>query len=110
MDEQLKLAHNLVDVVDGANRKICVTLPRYNVDKPESFFAQIRLLARKKEDENFQQVVSVNYKLADFIFKLEVMNSVYNKVFTNQPINQFHLFTLYYYFSYSNQSELEHWR
>ena len=36
MDEQLKLAYKLVDVVDRTNRKICVTLLRYNVDKPES--------------------------------------------------------------------------
>ena len=36
MDEQLKLAHKVVDVVDRANRKICVTLLPYNVDKPES--------------------------------------------------------------------------
>ena len=67
MDEQFKLAHKVVDVVDRANRKICVTLLRYNVDKPESFYAQVRLLARKKEDEKFQQVVCVNYKLEDFI-------------------------------------------
>ena len=33
LDEQLKLAHKVVDVVDRANRKICVTLLRYNVDK-----------------------------------------------------------------------------
>ena len=32
MDEQLKLSHNEVDVVDRANRKICVTLLRYNAD------------------------------------------------------------------------------
>ena len=37
IDEQLKLAHKVVDVVDRASRKICVTLLRYNVDKPESF-------------------------------------------------------------------------
>ena len=48
MDEQLKLAHNVVDVVDRANRKIWVTLLRYNVVKPESYYAQIRLFARKK--------------------------------------------------------------
>ena len=57
MDEQLKLSHKLVDVVDRANRKICVTLQQYNVDKPESSFAQGRFFARKKEDEKFQQVV-----------------------------------------------------
>ena len=54
MDEQLKLAHKVVDVVDWTNRKICVTLLRYNVDNPESSYAQVRLFARKKEDEKFQ--------------------------------------------------------
>ena len=34
MDEQLKLAHKVVDVVDRTNRKVCVTLLRYNVDNP----------------------------------------------------------------------------
>ena len=47
MDEQLKLAHKVDDVVDRANRKICVTLLRYNVDKQESSYAQVRLFARK---------------------------------------------------------------
>ena len=51
MDEQLELAHKLVDVVDRTNRKICATLLRYNVDNPESFYAHVRLFARKKEDE-----------------------------------------------------------
>ena len=86
IDEQLKLAHKVVDVVDRANRKICVTLPRYNVDKPESYYAQVRFFARKKEDEKLQQVVYVNYKLEEFIYLLDVMNSVYDKVITNQPI------------------------
>ena len=86
MEEQLKLAHKVVDVVDRANRKICVTLLRYNVDKPESSYAQVRLFVTKKEDEKFQQVVYVNYKLEEFIYLLDVMNSVYDKVITNQPI------------------------
>ena len=60
MDEQLKLAHKIVDVVDRTNGKICVTLLRYNMDKPESSYAQVRIIARKKEDEKFQQVVYVN--------------------------------------------------
>ena len=63
MDEQLKLAHKVVNVVVRANRKICVTLLRYNVHKPGSSYAQVRLFARKKEDKKFQQVVYVNYKL-----------------------------------------------
>ena len=81
MDEQLKLAHMIVDVVDRANRKNCVTLLWYNVDRPVSFYAQVRLYAKKKEDENFQQVVYVKYKLEDIICLLDVMNSV----FTDQP-------------------------
>ena len=87
MDEQLKLPHKVVefDVVDRADRKICVTLLRYNVDKPESPYAQMRLFARKKEYEKFQQVVYVNYKLEEFIYSLAVRNSVYDEVITNQP-------------------------
>ena len=86
MDEQLKLAHKVVDVVDRTNRKICVTLFRYNVDKSETSYAQLRLFVRKKEDEKFQQVVYVKYNFEEFIFLLDVMNSVYDKVITNQPI------------------------
>ena len=86
MDEQLKLAHKVVDVLYRANGKICVTLLRYNVDKPESSYAQVRLFARKKEDENFQQVVYVNYKIEQFIYLLDVLNSVYDKVITHQSI------------------------
>ena len=63
MDELLKLAHKVVDVGDRANRKICVTLLLYNVDKPDSSYAQVRVFARKKKDENFQQIVYVDYKL-----------------------------------------------
>ena len=67
MDEQLKLAHEVVDVVDRANRKICVTLLRHNVDKPERSYAQVRQFARKKEAEKFQQVVYVSYKIEEFV-------------------------------------------
>ena len=86
MDEQLKLAHEVVDVVDRANRNICVPLLRYNVDKPESSYAQVQFLARKEEGEKFQQVVYVKYKLEEFIYLFDVMNSVYDKVITNQHI------------------------
>ena len=51
MEEQFKLAPKVVDVVDRANRKICVTLLRYSVDKPESSDAQVRIFARKTADE-----------------------------------------------------------
>ena len=56
MDEQLKLAHKLIDVVDQTCKKICVTLLWYNVEKPEISSAQVRLFA-KTEEEKFQQIV-----------------------------------------------------
>ena len=86
MDEQLKLAHKVVDVVYRANRENFVTLLRYTVEKLERSYAQVQLFARKKEDEKFQQVVNVNYKLEKFIYSLDEMNSVYDKVNTNQSI------------------------
>ena len=84
MDEQHKLVKKVVDVVDRAKREICMTLPQYNVDKRESFYAQVRFHARKKEDQNFLQIFYVNYKLEEFIYLFDVMNSVSKKSNTNQ--------------------------
>ena len=53
MEEQLKLVHKVIDVVDRPNRKICVTLLRYKVHNPETAYAQIRLFGRKTEEEKF---------------------------------------------------------
>ena len=86
MEEQLKLLHKVMEVVECANRRICVTLLRYKVDNPETSDAQVRLFGRKKDEEKFQQNVYVNYKLDEFVYLLDVMNSVYCKVFANQPI------------------------
>ena len=86
MEEQLKLVHKVIDVVDRPNRKICVTLLRYKVDNPETSYAQVRLFGRKNEEEKFQQIVYVNYKLEEFLYLLDVMNSVYDKVIANKPI------------------------
>ena len=47
-DEQLKLAHKMVDAVDISKTKNCVTLLRYNADKPEGSYAHIQLPVRKK--------------------------------------------------------------
>ena len=41
MDEQLKLAHNVVDLVDRENRKNGVILLRYIVYKPKRSYAQV---------------------------------------------------------------------
>ena len=82
MDEQ----HRLIDVVDRPNRRNCVTLLRYKAENPEISYAQVRLIGRKNEEEKFQQIVYVNYKLDEFVYLLDVMISVYDKVIANQPI------------------------
>ena len=73
MEEQLKLVHKVIDVVDCSNRKICVTMLIYKVDNPETSYAQVRLFGRRKEEEKFQQIVYVNHRL---VYLLDVMNSV----------------------------------
>ena len=50
MEEQLKLVHKVIDVVDRLNKNICVTMLRYKVDNPETSYAQVRLFGRKKEE------------------------------------------------------------
>ena len=65
-----------------------MTLLRYKVDNPETSDAQVRLFGRKKEEEKFQQIVYVNYRLDGFLYLVDVMNSVYDRVNANQPICQ----------------------
>ena len=57
MEEQLKLVHKLIDVVDRPNRRVCVTLLRYKTDKPETSYARARLFGWNKEEKKFQQNV-----------------------------------------------------
>ena len=59
MEEQLKLAHEVVDVRDRANRKNCVTLLLNSVDEPVKYYAKFSIFVRKMEDEDFQQIVYV---------------------------------------------------
>ena len=86
MEEQLKIVHKVIDIVDRPKRRICVTLLRYKADNPDTSYAQVRLFGRKTEEEKYQQFVYVNYKLDEFIYLLDVMISVYDKVIANQPI------------------------
>ena len=94
MDGQLKLQGNGWTTqagsqsswcCDRANRNIYVTLLRYDVDKPESSYAQVRFFARK-EEEKFQQIVYVNYKRGEFIHLFDVTNLYLIKLL---PINPF---------------------
>ena len=75
---------------------------------PEKSLDQVRLCARKSEDENFQQIVSENYKIENFIFLLDLMNSLFDEVPTKKPIllsneKKLQLFTLYRIFFFLTQ-------
>ena len=67
MEEKLKLVHKVIDVVDRPNRRIYLTLLRYKTVNPETSYAQVRLFGRKMEEEKFQQIVYVTYKLDEFV-------------------------------------------
>ena len=84
IDEQLKHVHKVIEIAEGAQRKVCVTLLRYKEDKPETSYAQIRLFTRRTEEENFQQLVYVNYEIVEVINLLDVMNSVCDQVLNKQ--------------------------
>ena len=102
-------------ILSKQKTKICLTLLFYKVNKLESSYAQVRHFARKKEDAKFQQVVYVNYELEEFIYLPDVTNSVYDKVFTNQPscnvllkvISSVYFLSLVFQ---SSQDELEPWK
>ena len=70
MEEQLKLAHKVVEVVHRSHRKSCVTKLRYNVEKPKTSYVQVRLFGRREDEEKFNQIVYVKYKIDEFYFFL----------------------------------------
>ena len=84
MEEQLKFTHRSVEVFDRPHREICVTMLRYNEEKPKTSYVQVRLYGRRKDAANFNQNVYVSHKLDEVIFLLDVMNSVYDKVIANE--------------------------
>ena len=86
IEEQLKLTHRIVEVVDRPHRKICVTMLHYKFEKPETSYVQVRLFGRRKDEEKFNQIVYVNYKPDDFIYLFAVMNSLYDEVIANEPL------------------------
>ena len=78
MDDHLELTLNVVRILNLANRKICSTLPRNTVENRKSSYAPIRILARKNEDDDFEQIVCVKYTLEEVIYLLDVMISKYD--------------------------------
>ena len=86
MEEQLKLTHKVVEVVDRPHRKSCVNMLRYNLEKRETSYVQVRLFGRRRNEEKFNQNVYVIYKLDELIYLLVVMSCVYDKVNANEPL------------------------
>ena len=86
MDDQLKQVHRVIDVVDRPTRKVTLTMKRYHVENAGSTYVQLRLFTRKTEEEKFQQVVYVNYKLDEFYYLLDVIQSVCDVVISNQTV------------------------
>ena len=115
MDEQLKLAHKLIDLEDQANTKICLTLLRYNVEKPESSYAQVRVFAKKKEEQKFPQISMwfINLQKIYMYLMYRILYMI-KLLLTNQSVISWkkssHLFALYHCSFYSSQDELGHWR
>ena len=60
MEEQLKLTHKVVEVVDRPHRKICVIMLHYKVQKAETSYIQLRVFGRRKEEKKFNQNVYMN--------------------------------------------------
>ena len=86
MEEQLRLTHKVLEVVDRPHGKISVTMLRYNEEKSETSCVQVRLFGRRKNEEKFNQIAHVNYIFDEFICLLDVVNSVYDKVIANEPL------------------------
>ena len=89
MDEQLKLTHKVVEIDDRPYRRIGVTMLRYNVEKLETSYVQVRLFGRRKEEEKFNGIVYLNYKFDEFIYLFDVMDSIYDKAFASEPLCKF---------------------
>ena len=82
MDEQDKLAHKAVEVSGSSKQKNLCDSALVKFRQARDFMAHVGFSARNKENEKFQQVVHVNYIVDEFIYLLDVMNSVYDKLIT----------------------------
>ena len=87
---QLKLAHKAVDVMDQPIKTFCLNVLRYNMDKPLRSYADVRISARIKEEEEFQRSVYVYYSFDELIYVIDIMKSLFEK----NTANQFFIFFL----------------
>ena len=87
MEDQLKMMHQVYNVVDQPHRKIYVTMLRYKVDNPDSTYVQIRLFGKMQKDGNFVQLTYVNYKQQEFLHLLDIMDYSYAQIINNKRVS-----------------------
>ena len=75
-DEQVKLAHQVIDATGCAKNDICVILLRYKVAKSESSYAEVRMCASQEEEETVQQIIVLNDELDNLFRVIDVDQSV----------------------------------
>ena len=63
MDQELANCNKVYDIATYNRRQVCVTIKKYNVNKPP--YIQIRIFTAKK-NEAMKQVAFVNYTLNEF--------------------------------------------
>ena len=68
IEDQLKPVYKVIDFVDCRNRRICVTLLQYKMDKSETSYAQVRFLGRKKEEKILSKFCMSTINLTNFNF------------------------------------------
>ena len=108
--DHLKLAHRVVDNVDCANWKICVTMFCHIVDKPESSYTQVRLLEGKKRERKFNEVCRWIINLKDlYIYLMQVLLYMIKLLLVNQfeisHKKQVPLFTLCHFSFHPSRDE-----
>ena len=86
LDEKLKDVQKAMTIVDRPKRKIIATKKKYCMDKPASTYVQLRLFTRNSEHDKFQQLVFVNYKYDEFLYLLDIINSISDQMLSNESL------------------------
>ena len=68
MEQELSLCHSVVDLEHNGNRRVSLTIKRYDMKDVNSTYIQLRLFLSN------QQFACVNYKLSEFADLVKVLN------------------------------------
>ena len=85
LEEHFKLTHKVIDVMDQKKRGDLCYSAAVQCGKAKEFICSSSKVCNE-EGRDSSRIVYVNYKLDEFIFLLDVMNSVYDKVITIKPL------------------------